>query len=237
MEDKLSQRNATLDVIKLIAAYFVVFIHVPFPGKFGVMIETAARFAVPVFFIVSGFFAYGNDLDKIKKKIRNIFSLFVFASVLYNALNIGTRILSESSTVAEYINGFFDFSVILKMLLLNCTYSADRLWFLPALIYVYAAYYLARKLKLKDEVIFGISFAGMAAHLFLGEVLLAFGTELPYEFLRNFLLMGIPFFGTGMFLKKHENKICGKISVKLALTIVAGGGTAFPYLKIPDRKK
>ena len=225
MDSKLSERNVTLDVIKLIASYFVVFIHVPFPGEFGVVTETAARFAVPVFFIASGFFGYGNGPDKIKRKMKNIFFLFLFASALYNLLNIALRFVSENGSVPEYIAGFFKPEVILKLVLLNCTYSSDRLWFLLALIYVYAFYCLACKFGIKEKVIFGISFAGLALHLLLGEVLLAFGTEVPYEFLRNFLLMGIPFFGIGMFLKKYEEKICGICNIRTTSTIVAGGVT------------
>ncbi len=220
---KLSERNVTLDVVKLIASYFVVFIHVPFPGELGIIIETVARFAVPVFFIVSGFFGYGNSPDKIKRKMKNIFFLFIFASALYNFLNIALRLLSENLSVSEYIAGFFDPEVILKFVLLNCTYSSSRLWFLLALIYVYAFYYLVYKFGFEEKVVFGVSFTGLAVHIFLGEVLLTFGIKVPYEFLRNFLLVGIPFFGIGMFLKKHEEKICENCNIPAASTIVAGG--------------
>lgn len=51
-KDNLSRqtdRNNLLDIIKLIASFFVVFIHVVFPEPFGDIIKSFAGFAVPFF--------------------------------------------------------------------------------------------------------------------------------------------------------------------------------------------
>ena len=52
-----TQRNTTLELMKLLASYAVVFIHVLFYGRFGIIVDAIARFAVPFFFLVSGFFS------------------------------------------------------------------------------------------------------------------------------------------------------------------------------------
>ena len=57
------EKNMTLELIKLFAAYMVVFIHVMFQGEFGVLVDALARFAVPLFFWVSGFFSYGISTE------------------------------------------------------------------------------------------------------------------------------------------------------------------------------
>ena len=46
-------RNRTLDMVKAICAYAVVLIHVHFPGHARIIANVLARFAVPVFFMVS----------------------------------------------------------------------------------------------------------------------------------------------------------------------------------------
>ena len=46
-------RNRTLDMVKAICAYAVVLLHVHFPGNAGIIANVLARFAVPVFFMVS----------------------------------------------------------------------------------------------------------------------------------------------------------------------------------------
>ena len=51
-------RNKNLDAVKAAAACFVVFIHVGFPGETGQIIKVIARFAVPFFFMISGYFCY-----------------------------------------------------------------------------------------------------------------------------------------------------------------------------------
>lgn len=51
-------RNKNLDAVKAVAACFVVFIHVGFPGETGQIIKVIARFAVPFFFMISGYFCY-----------------------------------------------------------------------------------------------------------------------------------------------------------------------------------
>ncbi len=63
-----TQKNNTLEILKLLASYMVVFIHVSFYGKLGVAIDALARFAVPFFFLVSGYCSYQITTEKIKKK-------------------------------------------------------------------------------------------------------------------------------------------------------------------------
>ena len=66
-------RNRNLDVLKFVASIFVIFIHISFPGNFGVFVGALARFAVPAFFMVSGYFSYkaiqDNDYKKILQRI------------------------------------------------------------------------------------------------------------------------------------------------------------------------
>ena len=50
--------NYCLDFIKGIACIFVVFFHCSFPGIMGMSIAAVGRFAVPFFFMVSGYFCF-----------------------------------------------------------------------------------------------------------------------------------------------------------------------------------
>ena len=57
-------RNQTIDILKLIISFFVVFHHVPFPGIKGEVVKCIARCTVPFFFAVSGYFSYGIGSGK-----------------------------------------------------------------------------------------------------------------------------------------------------------------------------
>lgn len=54
-------RNCLLDAIKGLACFAVVFMHVKFPGNLGGVITIISSFAVPVFFMTSGFYAVGKN--------------------------------------------------------------------------------------------------------------------------------------------------------------------------------
>ena len=47
--------NTTLHAIKTLACLSVIAIHIWLPGKIGAVYQIIARFAVPMFFLISGF--------------------------------------------------------------------------------------------------------------------------------------------------------------------------------------
>ena len=71
-------RNHVLDAEKAVAAYMVVFLHLHFPGVTGEIFNAAARFAVPFFFMISGYFCWRKDGkagERLPGKIRHTFFL------------------------------------------------------------------------------------------------------------------------------------------------------------------
>lgn len=202
------QRNVTLDVLKLTASYFVVFIHVRFYGEAGNIISALARFAVPVFFMTSGYYCYGQNRSDIKRKMLKIVKILIFASVLYNLSDIAKAFVSDgSSGVASFFTSRFSFKGLFELLAFNVPFSATRLWFLLALIYVYAIQYLSVRLNADDRVISVFSVILLILNLILGEGAHFLGAEVPEHYVRNFLLTGYPFFGFGLFYKKHNKRI------------------------------
>lgn len=141
-------RNYSLDALKLVASFFVVFIHVSFGGAFGEVIKALAGFAVPIFFLTSGYFSYNviqhSDFNKIAKRIKSVLLIFVMAFVLYSILYIALN----------GINSFLSFFAIrdtyIKFVFFNNFENTffTPLWFLPALIYCYLVVLLLMRLKL-----------------------------------------------------------------------------------------
>ena len=203
-----TRKNNTLELLKLLAAYMVVFIHVTFYGKMGAAVGALARFAVPLFFLVSGFYSYQITPQKIIKRAKKILFLLIVSTVLYTTFNIAPMLLrGDFGQIATYFSQYLNFSTLIKLLLFNVPVSSVHLWYLYAMLYVYIVFYIATRLHLKDKPIFIVSFILLAIHLFLGEFLSAFDVRLPIFSLRNFALMGIPFFSLGMFVKKYEVKL------------------------------
>ncbi|MGM0718830.1 MAG: TraX family protein, partial [Halobacteriota archaeon] len=90
----MADRIHSIDAMRIVAMVFVVLIHTdPFQGlsaagtaiTFG--IKTTGRFAVPFFFVASGYFfasktAGGDPTGYVRARARAILSLYVFGLVL-----------------------------------------------------------------------------------------------------------------------------------------------------------
>lgn len=218
-----NKRNTTLEFFKLFASYAVVFIHVMFNGNLGVATDAVARFAVPLFFLTSGFFSYNITPEKITKRIKHIFKLLMFGTGCYFFFGLLQPIINGSlKDVALYLFDYVNPILALRLLVFNKPVYSGHLWYLWAMLYVYVAFLLATKRGIKEKTIFKASFILLAVHILLGEGLSVFGVTIPNMIIRNFAFMGLPFFGLGLFVKKHESKIC-RIPALTAVPAVATG--------------
>lgn len=68
------------------AALLVVLIHSSFPGRFGIYIKSTARIAVPIFLMISGYYAFKCDRDdglqRIKSSIHKTAKLAIYMCIL-----------------------------------------------------------------------------------------------------------------------------------------------------------
>lgn len=200
-------RNHTLDVTKLLAAFLVVFIHVPFHGVFGEIVVHLSRVAVPIFFMTSGYFAYKNTENTLLRKAKKLVGILLFAIILYNLIDAALAFFDGGTKgVLDHFLGI-SYMDCLKLAVFNLPPFSTRLWFLFALIYVYLLHLLFNKLKFSNAVIFVFSLCALAVHFLLGDVLPAFGVDIPDYAGRNFLLFGYPFFCLGLFFRRNEEKI------------------------------
>ena len=217
-----------LNALKIIAAFFVVTIHVHFPGSLGTGVIAVARFAVPFFFMVSGFFSYYENKTSLKekyfRKIKHVFVLFAGGSALY--FLFGIAIALYSGTATNYLGKLFSVKSIVEFLIFNNTSISEFLWFLPALIYVYFVFFVFEKTGITKKMYFLIPV------LFFAGVLLRESIEFLPEypavmsngyFCRNFLFVGLPFFMLGHWIKVNEETLIKKFSDPVLLILMILG--------------
>lgn len=217
-----------LDALKIVAAFFVVCIHVHFPGDLGRCVIAVARFAVPFFFMVSGFFSYYENKSvleaKYKRKIKHVVVLLLGGCALYFPFGLAKALAGGSAV--SYLGKIFSLTSIAEFLIFNNTSVSEFLWFLPALIYTYVVFFLFEKKGITKKLYFLIPL------LFLSGVALREITEvasgLPaimqksYVY-RNFLFTGLPFFMLGHFIKANEEKLKEKLSLPVLLFMMIAG--------------
>ena len=221
---KEKNRSKSLDVLKLIASYFVVFIHFKFSGLAGDIVEALARFAVPVFFMVSGYFAYSNSTEKIISKMKNIIKIYFWGAVIYICF-YGILALYDVGIKGAmwYCILYFNPVLIVKFIVFNVPRSSEHLWFLVALIYVYGLHYFIAKWKIKESIYLWIGVVLLAIHLLLGVGLSSMGIVIPPCVIRNFLFMGYPFYCIGMLIRKNEDLIHKKFTYRRAMILILIG--------------
>lgn len=66
----MKNENVSLNILKGIACFNVVMIHCTFPGAIGKIISGLARFAVPLFFAISGYYIYSRKQREIEKNFQ-----------------------------------------------------------------------------------------------------------------------------------------------------------------------
>ena len=201
-----TQKNYTLEAIKLFASYMVVFIHVMFYGKVGDAVNALARFAVPLFFLISGYYSFQIQPDKYKKRIRNILGLWVLGVVCYTLFHVAVS-LSNGSGIAAHFGRYLNVGTLIKIFALNVSVASGHLWYLSAILYVYVVFYLVTVFRINEKVVFAVSFLLLILQLLLGEGLSACGVVVPMPLVRNFALLGIPFFALGLLTRKYESKL------------------------------
>ena len=114
--------------MKALCAFLIVCIHVPFPGKVGAYFTTLTRVAVPIFFMITGYF-YSDTVARHKEKhqIKKIGGLIIEANMIFFIWNIALNVLRRENIVA-YSRSIFTGKNIIEFLALNESPLAGHLY-------------------------------------------------------------------------------------------------------------
>lgn len=200
--------NYSLNALKCVAIFAVITMHsgvYHWGGDFGKTIVLISRFAVPVFFLISGFYSFYVDEDYALKKYETRIVRLIILIIISNLLYIAFSYITQPDYNVMYL---FTFERCIHTILFNIPPSDGfHLWFLQALLYCYILFWIITKLKLKISrgyilipILFSIT-------LILTELLMFMGNDIGFMYSRNFLFMGLPFFYLGFFIHDKQYKI------------------------------
>ena len=194
-----------------------------FYGKIGILFDALARFAVPLFFMVSGFYSYEITEKQVKRRIVHIFRLLLFAVATYTLWNMLRYLIAvDIHGMIQYFLSYLSIKSLLKLVLLNIPLCAVHLWYLYAILYVYVCYLIELVFKINKKIVFVISFLLLILHVLLGEGLAICKINVPISIVRNFALMGIPFFGLGLLVNKYRHKLCNVSNRMVIISLIIG---------------
>ena len=193
-------RNYSLDVLKFLCSVVVVFLHVQTPLHTAYVPLT--RFAVPCFFILSGYFLMGDNMEKrMKRGCKRMMRIIFYSSVLFAVVQL---ILNHINFKAL----FPSVDEIIEFLLLNNNPWGFHLWYLNAYLYVLLIGLVIYKRDLWTMAYYFVPIL-LAIDLILGKYsLLLLHMEFPYIIVRNFLFVGLPYFLIGTYIKQQKEAMC-----------------------------
>lgn len=206
--------NLTLYFFKAVACMAVIEIHAPFPICRGIG-TSLARFAVPFFFMISGFFTdlklKERAIKCLNNRIINIFKMSLYSTFLYLIIflfNNNFRISEMNLSLKRNGINLLFFNVPIPAM--NC----GHLWYIYALLYVYIVLVFAVKLD-KIRIMYVLSI-GILISVYIFEIISSkLNLKIPVYIWRNFLFFGTPCFIVGNLLRVNKDKLLIKNKIKL----------------------
>ena len=214
MEKKI---NHSLNALKVFAILAVIIMHCiqinqmskSFPITVGLM-----KFAVPIFFLISGFYSFYDDIqianNKYKTRIIRLLKLIIFANLFYFIVTPDLHNLMS-------LNSIFNIKAILACLIVNLPLISGHLWFLDALLYCYILVFILSKLKINLNKFYFMIPLLLVTNIILGEISNGLGIQIMYYWYRNFIFTGLPFFMIGYLIHDKLDIITEKFSNKSLL--------------------
>ena len=212
-------RYSSIDKLKTVCAFLIVCIHAPFPGEGANYFIALFRVAVPVFFMISGFF---YKKENASRQIRKLLAMFFGANLLYFFWR--SFIAMIHGNFVGYLADTFTVKNLARFLFLNETHLQSHLWYLGAILYVtvIVTLLMRKNERTGKKLLFFIVPFLLAGDLILGKYsLLLFHTEFPYILVRNWIFVGIPYFSIGLWLKEKNTIIHNKLSVNGKILLIA----------------
>lgn len=199
-------RNVYLDLFKFFLCFLVIAIHLAGESYTHFPLY---RLAVPMFFIISGYFNYTADVTHLEKKslafIKRTAKYMIVGFLIYIVFDFFMCYV-EGRGVGYYFTTLFYEDFLFEFLFLNrpITYTGAQLWFLIALFVVSLIHYGLVKIKKLHyyKIIIPVCYA--IYFFFAGYMYLLQDTDMPIRYTRNAWFFGLPNFALGFTLAKYN---------------------------------
>ena len=192
-------RHSSLDVIKFFAAFMVVYIHYGTveTGTYHLishLIEGLCRLAVPLFFMISGYFyPMLREKGRFRRHLIKLLFLAIGSSVLYNLIHC-VELLQDGGSIVEYLSTTYTPKIIIAFFIINADPASFHLWFLWASLYVYIIFFFVDKIKKVNS----LYILCILVYIISIPVLFSKG------YVTNFLFLGLPYMCLGRYMKEKK---------------------------------
>lgn len=188
-----SAEVSSLYVLKALCAFGVVALHAPW-GMVSEYVRLLASVAVPIFYMVTGYFLYTEDRDRLQSKllgsIKKVALVILITNIVYTILH-----WRAIPSLSEYMLWF-------KWIALGQHFAAGHLWYLTALVEALILLYLLTHLGWHRCIPY-LSLCLVFKFIFEDYKPLLFGSEASIMS-ANVLFYSIPFVSLGWLLRRTQ---------------------------------
>lgn len=231
-----TQRNVLLDLVKLIAACFIVFGHVHIQGIFGEIEDCTTRFTIPIFTAVSGYFSLGINDTKILQRAKGILKYLIITLVIYGGWSFVETILLHGSIPGFIINSFGP-RTLFAFFVFNVPPFSEHLWWLIAMVECYILFWMYERFSKvcgKEKTDYTIWYLVSFILFFFHAVLGGFGyigdLNVGMRVYRNMWFFLLPMFSLGLFIRQYFDQIVEAFNVtarKCVVVIIIGFAASY----------
>lgn len=216
--DTKTQRNLTIDIMRIVLAILVVYLHIdnylyircgmsPIATAVDNYIIVLARLAVPMFFAISGYYFYKkkqSDEDRSAiKNIKHLFLILMGGCILYLVGSIALNGVGETvqpiTSRNLFLFAFFNRTAIVA--------NSGILWFILALISCYIVFLIFPRLFQKKYlyVLAGVLwYLAICKNSVYGGIVMDKWSAYVQQ---SYVCLGLPYFTLGYLIHAYWNKI------------------------------
>lgn len=217
---------SSLMALKAICAFLVIQLHILSDYKEYVI--PICRIAVPIFFIISGYFMLNSagqiTTDKLKRSLIKILKITFWVNILYILYWVIAVIENP-----QYLGVFTNPKNLIQLILYGDTFCFG-LWYLTAYIQALLIIWLFTKLRALSVLYWFIPI-GLLINLFWGTYS-HLHTEALFNgfYNRNVFTIGLPCVAIGMLIRKYQHRLKLSSVALIITTLLLLGATYFECL-------
>ncbi|MDQ2256409.1 acyltransferase family protein [Enterobacter soli] len=218
-------RNYALDAAKFLACFFIVFVHAGSYSELGALwgetLRVTTRWAVPFFFLASGFTIGNSDAGGILKRVNKLISILFYGSVIY----IPMLFYKSDDPYIKTLNKIFSPDTIHYGLY-------GHLWFIGSLMAGLVLFWYARSnLSHRQSLLLSCFIIFMC---WFSDAIKSFGVQIwffyLFRYLIGFALVYIGWsIGAGKISFTKSNKLLSMIFIVCLLAMGAEYFVSFSY--------
>lgn len=203
-----------LQILKFICALMVVQIHTY--SVIGTFVMPLCRIAVPVFFMISGYFLVRKDgvisSTKLLDVFVKVFKIAVFAAVVYIAFDMLCRLVLNKDFDIYKSPYYWLYELV------SGSAAKYHLWYLTAFLQALLALYVMVRMKRMPLVLIVVT--GIALNLLIGCYgFIIFDSDNKPFLSRNSITVALPCIAMGVLIRLYESSLPSKKYILASLLV------------------